>query len=215
MTPTRRLAGKRGRERRRRQRSEEPSRDPLVGRERTARRDQKRTHHGDLVEDRASHTPLCWLLRMEVVRLPLRRPPLRRPPLHQLPQTTVVRHRLPARHPWRLLPHRSSHHRWLQAGRPRASEFTEWCSGRHANYKPGCKLRDTTDKDDLWLSALTDDPELRRIWDERLPINHERNRPKSPRVCFWHFKKDDYMRCQQRLAGLRQGALPLIETGRT
>lgn len=78
----------------------------------------------------------------------------------------------------------------------------------------GCKSRDTTDKDGLWLFALPEDPELRRVWDERLPINHERNRPQSPRVCFRHFDKDDYVRRQQRLAGLRQGALPLVETGR-
>ncbi|XP_077531509.1 uncharacterized protein LOC144143572 isoform X2 [Haemaphysalis longicornis] len=79
----------------------------------------------------------------------------------------------------------------------------------------GCKSRDTTDKDGLWLFALPEDPELHRVWDERLPINHERNRPQSPRVCFRHFDKDDYVRRQRRVAGLRQGALPLIETGRT
>lgn len=140
MTPTRRLDGERWHERRRRQRSQEPARDPLVGRERTARSHQKRAHHGDHVEDRASHTLLCWLLQMEVVPLPPRRPPLHRlpqtavvryrplarhpwglllPPLHRLPQTAVVWHRPLARHPWGLLPHRSSLHRWLQSGRPR------------------------------------------------------------------------------------------------
>lgn len=76
-----------------------------------------------------------------------------------------------------------------------------------------CMSRDITNRDGLWLFALPDDPELLRIWNERLPIDHERNRPRSPRVCFRHFEKDDYVRRQQRLTGLRQGALPVKETG--
>lgn len=89
------------------------------------------------------------------------------------------------------------------------SEHEYYCCVR------GCKSRDMTNKDGLWLFAMPNDPELRRIWEERLPINPERNRPKSPRVCFRHFDRDDYVRRQQRLAGLRQGALPVVETGST
>ncbi|KAL3178744.1 hypothetical protein MRX96_009424 [Rhipicephalus microplus] len=47
------------------------------------------------------------------------------------------------------------------------------------------------------------------LWDERLPIDYDRNRPQSPRVCFRHFEKADFVRRQQRLLGLREDAIPL------
>lgn len=34
----------------------------------------------------------------------------------------------------------------------------------------------------LWLFVLPDEPEVRCIWEDRLPIDHNRNRPKSPRA---------------------------------
>ncbi|XP_050032683.1 uncharacterized protein [Dermacentor andersoni] len=73
----------------------------------------------------------------------------------------------------------------------------------------GCDSGDTSDKDGLWLFAMPEKQELMSVWVERLPINYERNRPLSPRVCFRHFDKSDFVRRQQRLLGLREDAIPL------
>lgn len=85
-------------------------------------------------------------------------------------------------------------------------EFEYFCCVR------GCESRDTSNKEGLWLFSLPEEPEAKRIWEERLRIDHHRNRPKSPRVCFRHFDRDDYVGRRQRLTGLRQGALPKVET---
>lgn len=72
----------------------------------------------------------------------------------------------------------------------------------------GCASANVSDKDGLWLFAMPDEEALMSSWDERLPINYERNRPLSPRVCFRHFDKADFVRRQQRLVGLQEKALP-------
>lgn len=73
----------------------------------------------------------------------------------------------------------------------------------------GCDSGDTSDKDGLWLFAMPEKQEIKSEWVERLPIDYERNRPLSPRVCFRHFDKSDFVRRQQRLLGLREDAIPL------
>lgn len=73
----------------------------------------------------------------------------------------------------------------------------------------GCDSGDTSDKDGLWLFAMPEKQEIKSEWVERLPINYERNQPLSPRVCFRHFDKSDFVRRQQRLLGLREDAIPL------
>ncbi|KAH6943186.1 hypothetical protein HPB50_017143 [Hyalomma asiaticum] len=73
----------------------------------------------------------------------------------------------------------------------------------------GCDSGEVSDKDGLWLFTMPEDEELMTLWDERLPIDYERNRPHSPRVCFRHFDKADFVRRQQRLLGLREDAIPL------
>ncbi|KAH7952660.1 hypothetical protein HPB51_028181 [Rhipicephalus microplus] len=40
-------------------------------------------------------------------------------------------------------------------------------------------------------------------------IDYDRNRPQSPRVCFRHFEKADFMRRRQKLLGLRKDAIHL------
>lgn len=73
----------------------------------------------------------------------------------------------------------------------------------------GCDSGDTSDRDGLWLFAMPEKQELKSVWVEQLPIDYERNRPLSPRVCFRHFDKSDFVRRQQRLLGLREDAIPL------
>ncbi|XP_037287434.2 uncharacterized protein LOC119180350 isoform X3 [Rhipicephalus microplus] len=72
-----------------------------------------------------------------------------------------------------------------------------------------CESGDTSDKEGLWLFSMPENEELMSLWDERLPIDYDRNRPQSPRVCFRHFEKADFVRRQQRLLGLREDAIPL------
>ncbi|KAK8784922.1 hypothetical protein V5799_008717 [Amblyomma americanum] len=73
----------------------------------------------------------------------------------------------------------------------------------------GCVSGTTSDKDGLWLFAMPEKEQLMSAWDERLPIDYERNRPLSPRICFRHFDKSNFVRRQQRLLGLKQDALPV------
>uniref|UniRef100_A0A131YZ58 THAP domain containing protein n=1 Tax=Rhipicephalus appendiculatus TaxID=34631 RepID=A0A131YZ58_RHIAP len=85
----------------------------------------------------------------------------------------------------------------------KADDKTYYCCVRE------CESGDTSDKEGLWLFAMPENEELMSLWDERLPIDYERNRPLSPRVCFRHFEKADFVRRQQRLLGLREDAIPL------
>lgn len=73
----------------------------------------------------------------------------------------------------------------------------------------GCVSSGISDKEGLWLFAMPEKEQLMSTWDERLPIDYERNRPLSPRICYRHFDKADFVRRQQRLVGLKQDALPL------
>ncbi|KAH8021238.1 hypothetical protein HPB51_013913 [Rhipicephalus microplus] len=65
----------------------------------------------------------------------------------------------------------------------------------------------------LWLFALPceeDSAPLRSAWLNSVPIDEEVNRPRSPRVCFRHFEKDDFVSNKNRLAGLYEKAVPSI-----
>ncbi|KAM7297936.1 uncharacterized protein LOC8026831 [Ixodes scapularis] len=72
----------------------------------------------------------------------------------------------------------------------------------------GCSSANVSDRDGLWLFEMPKEASIMSAWDNRLPLDYERNRPHSPRVCFRHFEKSDFVRRQQRLVGLREGALP-------
>uniref|UniRef100_G3MM21 THAP-type domain-containing protein n=1 Tax=Amblyomma maculatum TaxID=34609 RepID=G3MM21_AMBMU len=84
-------------------------------------------------------------------------------------------------------------------------------SGRENYYccVEGCSSGDTSDKQGLWLFAMPENEQHMSAWDERLPINYERNRPRSPRICYRHFEKAQFVRRQQRLIGLKRDALPI------
>lgn len=65
--------------------------------------------------------------------------------------------------------------------------------------------------DGLWLYPLPEDKELREAWTREIkPIDLEANRPRSPRICFRHFDSSSFVRRQQRLMGLKKGAVPSI-----
>nr|XP_050027096.1 serine-rich adhesin for platelets-like isoform X1 [Dermacentor andersoni] len=65
----------------------------------------------------------------------------------------------------------------------------------------------------LWLFALPSEEtsaQLRSAWLENVPIDPEINRPRSPRVCFQHFAKDDFVSNKNRLMGLNAKAVPSV-----
>uniref|UniRef100_A0A224YCW1 Micronuclear linker histone polyprotein n=1 Tax=Rhipicephalus zambeziensis TaxID=60191 RepID=A0A224YCW1_9ACAR len=65
----------------------------------------------------------------------------------------------------------------------------------------------------LWLFALPSEKSsalLRSAWLNSLPIDEEVNRPQSPRVCFQHFGKDDFVSIKNRLVGLYEEAVPSV-----
>ncbi|CAN8002258.1 unnamed protein product, partial [Ixodes hexagonus] len=85
---------------------------------------------------------------------------------------------------------------------PQSGEKCYYCCVR------GCSSANVSDRDGLWLFEMPKEASIMSAWDNRLPLDYERNRPNSPRVCFRHFEKSDFVRRQQRLVGLREGALP-------
>ncbi|KAG0426497.1 hypothetical protein HPB47_026407 [Ixodes persulcatus] len=86
--------------------------------------------------------------------------------------------------------------------RAQSGEKSYYCCVR------GCSSANVSDRDGLWLFEMPKEASIMSAWDNRLPLDYERNRPHSPRVCFRHFEKSDFVRRQQRLVGLREGALP-------
>lgn len=65
----------------------------------------------------------------------------------------------------------------------------------------------------LWLFALPSEESsapLRSAWLKNVPIDPEINRPRSPRVCFQHFAKDDFVTNKNRLVGLDEKAVPSV-----
>lgn len=65
----------------------------------------------------------------------------------------------------------------------------------------------------LWLFALPSEESsapLRSAWLKNVPIDPEINRPRSPRVCFQHFAKDDFVTNKNRLVGLNEKAVPSV-----
>lgn len=65
----------------------------------------------------------------------------------------------------------------------------------------------------LWLFALPSEESsapLRAAWLKNVPIDPEINRPRSPRVCFQHFAKDDFVTNKNRLVGLDEKAVPSV-----
>lgn len=73
----------------------------------------------------------------------------------------------------------------------------------------GCSSGTLSNIDGLWLYPLPEDKELREAWNREIkPIDLEANRPRSPRICFRHFDSSSFVRRQQRLMGLKKGAVP-------
>lgn len=65
----------------------------------------------------------------------------------------------------------------------------------------------------LWLFALPCEKSsaaLRSAWLNNVPIDPEVNRPRSPRVCFQHFEKADFVSNKNRLVGLCNKAVPSV-----
>ncbi|XP_064478951.1 uncharacterized protein LOC135392181 isoform X2 [Ornithodoros turicata] len=71
-----------------------------------------------------------------------------------------------------------------------------------------CVSGNLSDKDGLWLFPLPKSEDTLHAWEEHLQIDKEHNSPLSPRVCFRHFDKADFIRKQQRFVGLCEGAVP-------
>lgn len=65
----------------------------------------------------------------------------------------------------------------------------------------------------LWLFALPSaesSASMHSAWLNGVPIDPEINRPRSPRVCFQHFVKEDFVSTKKRLVGLSEKAVPSI-----
>lgn len=66
----------------------------------------------------------------------------------------------------------------------------------------------------LWLFALpceTTDSKMRTAWETSIEIDPTINHPLSPRVCYRHFAKSDFVMRKQRLMGLEEDAVPSIQ----
>ncbi|XP_077527071.1 uncharacterized protein LOC144138585 isoform X2 [Haemaphysalis longicornis] len=66
----------------------------------------------------------------------------------------------------------------------------------------------------LWLFALPCKKtyaKLRADWEASIKIDPKINHPLSPRVCFRHFAKTDFVSRKQRLLGLEEYAVPTIQ----
>lgn len=73
----------------------------------------------------------------------------------------------------------------------------------------GCSSGSLSNVDGLWLYPLPEDKELLETWNREVkPIDLDANRPRSPRICFRHFDTTSFVRRQQRLLGLKKGAVP-------
>lgn len=65
----------------------------------------------------------------------------------------------------------------------------------------------------LWLFALPSaesSAPMHSAWLNSVPIDPEINRPRSPRICFQHFVKEDFVSTKKRLVGLSENAVPSI-----
>ncbi|XP_077489936.1 uncharacterized protein LOC144100896 isoform X2 [Amblyomma americanum] len=73
---------------------------------------------------------------------------------------------------------------------------------------PGCPSTDDEFFTGLWLFALPTDEAVRTTWLEKIHVDPEINRPLSPRVCFQHFEKEDFVARNRCFIGLSGSALP-------
>ncbi|XP_070378988.1 uncharacterized protein [Dermacentor albipictus] len=72
----------------------------------------------------------------------------------------------------------------------------------------GCRAAGDEPFTGIWLFALPADQALRSAWFQNVPIDPENNRPLSPRLCFQHFKKEDFVVFKDRPIGLAEDAVP-------
>lgn len=73
----------------------------------------------------------------------------------------------------------------------------------------GCRAAGSEPFTGIWLFALPADKTLKSAWCESIPIDFENNRPRSPRLCFEHFKKEDFVLFKDRPIGLVDNAVPV------
>lgn len=72
----------------------------------------------------------------------------------------------------------------------------------------GCRAAGNEPFTGIWLFALPADKTLKSAWFESIRIDPEINRPLSPRLCFEHFKKEDFIVFKDRPIGLVDNAVP-------
>ncbi|XP_050032792.2 uncharacterized protein [Dermacentor andersoni] len=72
----------------------------------------------------------------------------------------------------------------------------------------GCPVAGDEPFTGIWLFALPANQALKSAWFESVPIDPEINRPLSPRLCFQHFKKEDFIMFKDRPIGLTEDAVP-------
>ncbi|XP_075558240.1 uncharacterized protein LOC142590209 [Dermacentor variabilis] len=72
----------------------------------------------------------------------------------------------------------------------------------------GCRAAGDEPFTGIWLFALPANQALKSAWFKSVPIDPEINRPLSPRLCFQHFKKEDFIVFKDRPIGLAEDAVP-------
>ncbi|XP_075726134.1 uncharacterized protein LOC142767781 [Rhipicephalus microplus] len=74
----------------------------------------------------------------------------------------------------------------------------------------GCRASGREPFTGIWLFSLPADEALESSWREKLPIDPEINRPRSPRVCFQHFHDKDFVVFKGRPRGVAEEAVPTL-----
>ncbi|KAH8036441.1 hypothetical protein HPB51_000543 [Rhipicephalus microplus] len=74
----------------------------------------------------------------------------------------------------------------------------------------GCRASGREPFTGIWLFSLPADEALESSWREKLPIDPEISRPRSPRVCFQHFRDKDFVVFKGRPRGVAEEAVPTL-----
>ncbi|KAH8032975.1 hypothetical protein HPB51_004656 [Rhipicephalus microplus] len=74
----------------------------------------------------------------------------------------------------------------------------------------GCRASGRETFNGIWLFSLPAEEALESSWREKLPIDPEINRPRCPRVCFQHFRDEDFIVIKRRPRGVAEDAVPML-----